>query len=197
MQARDCSDNAVEDADPFAPVFLRANVSALQARFTRPAPRHLAPRFPTVALDTPQDGSEQLQLRPMPARTDPFASFAFCLAGVGGFSEVDGLPPSELPVPPSRSGLVRAPQRTCDLTLKRGLVSRSALVQWIEQQQGKISAPRNLSLSLRDESGKTVMTWTLVRASALKYTSPSLVPPNSADVSLEELVLRCESVNLA
>jgi phage tail-like protein len=87
--------------------------------------------------------------------------------------------------------------KVADVTLKRGIVSSADLWAWIDQvrRTGPI-AQRNVVITLRDETGTDVQSWTLRGVIPLKYTGPTLAAKGGGDVAMEELVLSAEALEL-
>jgi phage tail-like protein len=83
-----------------------------------------------------------------------------------------------------------------DITLKRGLIGATDLVEWMNQvRAGDLAAQRNITIQLRDEAGtNTVMTWRLTNARPMRYTAPTFNAKGGTDVAIEELVLSCEDL---
>jgi phage tail-like protein len=82
-----------------------------------------------------------------------------------------------------------------DVTLKRGIVKSDDLWDWIEDvRRNGIGAKRTVVITLRDEAGQDVGSWTLNRVVPLKYTGPTLAAKGGGDVAMEELVLSAEGL---
>ena len=81
--------------------------------------------------------------------------------------------------------------------MKRGIVSSKDFWDWIVevQREGPLKQ-RDVSITLRDEAGQTVQTWTLRRVVPSKYTGPTLAAKGGGDVAMEELVLAAEAMEL-
>jgi phage tail-like protein len=149
----------------------------------------------------------------MPDRTHPYGAFNFLvnLNGpvgadelLGGFSDVSGLG-TEVTVAEYRTGndpenhvrKVPGVHKVSDVTLKRGIVSSADLWEWIgEVRLNGVLAQRTVTITLRDEAGNPVQTWTLRGVVPLKYTGPTLAAKGGGDVAMEELVLSAESLVL-
>ena len=150
----------------------------------------------------------------MPVQRDnPYGTFNFLVdLGTGdtasiqaGFQEVSGLN-IEVTSAEYRNGNDRVNHvrkingiyKVGDVTLKRGLMGALDLYQWIDQvRTGDQSAKRNVTISLRDESGQNVvMTWRLTNARPMRYTAPSFNAKGGTDVAIEELVLSCEDLKI-
>jgi phage tail-like protein len=150
----------------------------------------------------------------MPVQRDnPYGTFNFLVdLGTGdtasiqaGFQEVSGLN-IEVTSAEYRNGNDRVNHvrkingiyKVGDVTLKRGLIGALDLYQWIDQvRTGDQGAKRNVTISLRDESGQNVvMTWRLTNARPMRYTAPSFNAKGGTDVAIEELVLSCEDLKI-
>jgi phage tail-like protein len=144
----------------------------------------------------------------MPDRRTPYGAFNFVInfAGqepAGGFSDVTGLN-TEMVVAEYRSGsspvnhVTKVPglHKVGDVTFKRGIINSSDHWAWINQVRttGPL-AKRDVTITLRDESGNAIQTWTLRGAMPLKYTGPTLAAKASGDVAMEELVLSAEGLD--
>ena len=150
----------------------------------------------------------------MSTRETPYGAFNFLVnlnsSGVdatsvlGGFSDVSGLG-TELTVAEYRNGTekenhvrkVPGIHKVSDVTLKRGIVSSKDLWTWITdvRRYGR-SKQRNVVITLRDEAGTDVQSWTLRGVIPLKYTGPTLAAKGGGDVAMEELVLSAEALEL-
>lgn len=150
----------------------------------------------------------------MSTRETPYGAFNFLVnlnsSGVdatsvlGGFSDVSGLG-TEITVAEYRNGTekenhvrkVPGVHKVSDVTLKRGIVSSKDLWAWINRVRthGR-SEQRDVVITLRDEAGKDVQSWTLRGVVPLKYTGPTLAAKGGGDVAMEELVLSAEALVL-
>jgi phage tail-like protein len=146
-------------------------------------------------------------------RDNPYGTFNFLVdLGTGdsgsiqaGFQEVSGLN-IEVTSAEYRNGndkvnhvrKVNGIYKVGDVTLKRGLMGALDLYEWIDQvRTGDQSAKRNITISLRDESGQNVvMVWRLSNARPMRYTAPSFNAKGGTDVAIEELVLSCEDLKI-
>ena len=147
----------------------------------------------------------------MPERTTPYGAFNFLVnlngpvgaqEPLGGFSDVSGLG-TEITVAEYRNGnepenhvrKVPGVHKVSDVTLKRGIVNSSDLWTWISDVRrfGR-SKQRDVVITLRDEAGKDVQSWTLRGVTPLKYTGPTLAAKGGGDVAMEELVLSSEAL---
>jgi phage tail-like protein len=85
-----------------------------------------------------------------------------------------------------------------DVTLKRGIVNSKDLWAWITQaRRFGTGAKREVVITLRDEAGRPVQSWTLRGVVPLKYTGPTLAAKGGGDVAMEELVLSAEGMEFA
>jgi|SRR5215813_3870140 len=147
-------------------------------------------------------------------RTTPYGAFNFLVnlnsAGVapdsilGGFSDCSGLG-TEMKIAEYRNGnekenhvrKVPGTHTVADVTLKRGIVNSKDLWTWI--QDVRVNGPgakREVVITLRDESGKDVQSWKLAGVVPLKYTGPTLAAKGGGDVSMEELSLSAEGLEI-
>lgn len=147
-------------------------------------------------------------------REQPFGAFNFLVnlnsPGVdpgsilGGFSDVSGLG-TEMKVAEYRNGnekenhvrKIPGMHTVSDVTLKRGIVNSKDLWTWI--QDVRVNGPaakREVVITLRDESGKDVQSWKLYGVVPLKYTGPTLAAKGGGDVSMEELSLSVEGLEI-
>jgi phage tail-like protein len=150
----------------------------------------------------------------MAIRETPYGAFNFLvnLGGpydiekpLGGFSDVSGLG-SEITIAEYRNGnekenhvrKVPGTHKVSDVTLKRGIVSSEDLWDWVSkvQQTGYYENQRTVTITLRDEAGQDVQSWTLLRVIPMKYTGPTLAAKGGGDVAMEELVLAAENIRL-
>src|SRR3954447_14316864 len=144
------------------------------------------------------------------ARNTPYPAFNFIVnigtgEAFGGFSDVSGLQ-TELTVAEYRNGneklnhvrKVQGVHKVGDVTLKRGIVKSKDMWDWIQatRTQGP-AAKLEVSITLRDEAGQAVQTWSLHNVIPLKYTGPTLAAKGGGDVAMEELVLSVEGLDLA
>lgn len=149
----------------------------------------------------------------MADRTIPYGAFNFIVnlngplgpeTPLGGFSDVSGLG-TEITVAEYRNGnekpnhvrKVPGIHKVSDVTLKRGLVNSMDLWDWVKEVQDQGPAMRReVSITLRDEAGNDVQTWTLRSVIPTKYTGPTLAAKGGGDVAMEELVLAAEGIDL-
>jgi phage tail-like protein len=122
---------------------------------------------------------------------------------LGGFSEVSGLG-AEIVIAKFRSGecmdqdvgkggQLHKPSR---VTLKRGMVNKLELSEWMVQgQTHDAKAKRHLILTLRDERGQAIQRWKLQAVLPQKLTGPDLTATGN-DVAIEELELSHEGIEV-
>jgi phage tail-like protein len=146
-------------------------------------------------------------------RSTPYGSFNFAVnlnspgidpeSELGGFSDVSGLT-TETVIAEYRNGNFRENHvkkiplmhKVGDVTLKRGVVDSNEFFAWIKQtrEEGH-KARRNVTVTLRDETGVPVRVWKLQNVVPLKYTGPTLAG-KGGDVAMEELVLSAEGLQV-
>jgi phage tail-like protein len=144
-------------------------------------------------------------------RTTPYGVFNFSVnlnspgvdpeSELGGFSDVSGLV-TETVMAEYRNGnfkenhVKKIPlmHKVGDVTLKRGVVDSNEFFIWIKQtrEQGH-QAKRDVTITLRDETGTPVRKWLLQSVVPLKYTGPTMAG-KGGDVAMEELVLSSEGM---
>jgi phage tail-like protein len=120
---------------------------------------------------------------------------------VGGFSDVSGLGVdvsySEYRNGNERSNTVRKVPNTHkldDVTLKRGLVGSIDLFDWLKTVRDGTADPRDITITLLDESRSIVATWRLHRAQPKKWVGPTLAAKGGGEVAMEELHLVHEGI---
>ncbi len=88
-------------------------------------------------------------------------------------------------------------QRVTDVTLKRGIIGSLDLYKWLDQiRNGDPTGLRNVVIQLQNEDHTAiVMTWKLLRARIVKYTSGPL-NAKGTDVAMEELTLAYERLEI-
>ncbi len=149
-------------------------------------------------------------------RESPYGAFNFLvtLAGaqgdgaegtiIGGFSDVSGLG-TEVKYSEYRNGnerfnTVRKVPNTHtvdDVTLKRGLVGSDDLWAWLRGVRDGTADPRNVIIQLLDEARRPVVTWSLRNAQPKKWTGPTLAAKGGGEVSMEELSLVHEGLEMS
>ena len=149
----------------------------------------------------------------MANRETPYGAFNFLVnfggenapdSVLGGFSDVSGIG-TEINIAEYRNGnekenhvrKVPGTHKVSDVTLKRGIVSSKDFWDWITEVQNEGPAKqRDVSITLRDEAGNKVQTWTLRKVVPSKYTGPTLAAKGGGDVAMEELVLASEAMQI-
>lgn len=146
------------------------------------------------------------------ARTSPYSNYNFTVdlrspgvdvnAPSGGFSDVSGLG-TELTVAEYRNGNDREMHvrkipglhKTNDVTLKRGILNSSDLWAWVDETRTmSVNAQRDVVITMNDEAGERVESWTLRNCIPLKWTGPTFAGKGGGDVAMEELTLSCEGI---
>jgi phage tail-like protein len=98
---------------------------------------------------------------------------------IGLFTQVSGLSAQvdvmEYPEGGINTFVHRLPTRIKqgNVTLKRGLTSEKALLQWFEASVVKVQ-PTDMSIQLLDEVGNTVQSWSFRNAYPVKWTGSDL-----------------------
>lgn len=85
---------------------------------------------------------------------------------------------------------------TTTLTLKKGLVpakSQAALYDWISSIRINQVVKKDILISLCDETGKAVVTWTILNAFPTKLDIPTF-DANSNDVAIESMELMADDI---
>jgi phage tail-like protein len=87
--------------------------------------------------------------------------------------------------------------RVADVTLKRGIIGSLGLYKWIDEtRNGDQAGFRTVVIYLQNEDHTAiVMTWKLLRARIIKYTSGPL-NAKGTDVAMEEITLAYERLEL-
>lgn len=149
----------------------------------------------------------------MPAvpRPDPYGAFNYEVViqpGYGGeisgaFSDVSGFM-SEVQYAEYRDGTdannaprkIPTTYKVGDITLKRGLLGKTDVWEWIRQVQvGNPEARATVTINLRAENNSDVVfTWILQQARPSKWTGPTLAAKGGTEVAMEELVLVAENM---
>lgn len=120
---------------------------------------------------------------------------------VGGFSDVSGLG-NEINYSQYRNGNERfnSPRNVPnthkfdDITLKRGLIGKDDLFNWIKGVREGELEPRNITITLLDEGRRPVATWRIRNAQPKKWTGPTLAAKGAGEVAMEELTLVHEGI---
>lgn len=149
----------------------------------------------------------------MAERTAPYGAFNFIVnlngpqspeTPLGGFSDVSGLG-VEITMAEYRNGnekenhvrKIAGIHKVSDVTLKRGIVNSKDMWDWLKDaQRNGPTAQRTVTITLRDEAGANVESWTLRNVVPMKYTGPTLAAKGGGDVAMEELVLASEGIDL-
>ena len=145
-------------------------------------------------------------------RDRPYVQFNFLVdLGTGntdgpeaGFQEVSGIG-MEVTVSEYRAGNARensvqkimGMNKSADVTLKRGVIGSLTHYQWLNDiRSGNQKALRNVTAQMQNEDhSAVVMTWKLIRARPIKYTSGPF-NAKGTDVAMEELVLAYERLEM-
>jgi phage tail-like protein len=120
----------------------------------------------------------------------------------GGFSDVSGLGMdvnySEYRNGNEKFNTVRKIPNTYkvdDVTLKRGLVGKTKLFEWIKSvADGTHAVIPSVTITLLDEARQPVATWTLRNAQPKKWSGPTLAAKGGGEVAMEELHLVHEGI---
>lgn len=150
----------------------------------------------------------------MADRTSPYGNYNFMVdlkspgvdatKSLGGFSDVSGLG-TEFTVAEYRNGndpemhvrKIPGLHKTNDVTLKRGVVSSKDLWEWIEAtRMASVNEQRNVVITMNDESGTKVQSWTLYKCIPLKYAGPTFAGKGGGDVAMEEITLSAQGIKL-
>ena len=123
-------------------------------------------------------------------RPGPYAQFNFLVdLGTGngphaGFQEL------------SHIDKITGLNKATDVTMKRGVISSSALQDWLNQIHKRSQhAQRSVNVALQDDRHRIIRMWTLLGAVIIKHVGPSL-NAKGTDVAIEELVLHCERIEV-
>jgi phage tail-like protein len=147
-------------------------------------------------------------------RTSPYCNYNFTVSfspstrdpdkPSGGFSDVSGLA-TELTVAEYRYGndkdmhvrKISGLHKVSDVTLKRGVLDSKDFWDWIDSVRTQsVNAQRQVTITMNDEAGNPVQSWTLRGCVPLKYTGPTLAGKGGGDVAMEELTLSSEGLEL-
>jgi phage tail-like protein len=120
----------------------------------------------------------------------------------GGFSDVSGLG-LDISYSEYRNGnekfntarKIPNTHKLDDVTLKRGLVGKTKLFDWIKAVADGAYQPTNVTITLLDEARQTVATWVLHNAQPKKWSGPTLAAKGGGEVAMEELHLVHEGVD--
>jgi phage tail-like protein len=144
-------------------------------------------------------------------RDNPYGAFNFMVklgnAGgddriVGGFSDVSGLG-NEVKYSEYRNGndgenhVRKVPNvnSTCDVTLKRGVISDLGMFTWLKNTREGTFDPRTVTVTLLDEGRSPVCSWILQQAQPKKWVGPTLTAKGGGEVAMEELHLVAERID--
>lgn len=119
----------------------------------------------------------------------------------GGFSDVSGLG-MDVNYSEYRNGnekfntarKIPNTHKLDDVTLKRGLVGKTKLFEWIKSVAEGAYAPVNATITLLDEARQPVATWVLRNAQPKKWAGPTLAAKGGGEVAMEELHLVHEGI---
>ncbi|RQU52924.1 phage tail protein [Burkholderia cenocepacia] len=138
------------------------------------------------------------------AATYPLPTYRFTVS-VGkdqmAFANVSGLEQSveKIQYQDGMGGFYQMPGQVqpVTITLKRGIIPKqSQLYDWMNSISLNTVEKKDLSISLTDESGKTLLvTWNVVNAFPTKLTGPSMDAKGN-EVALEELSLLADRVTI-
>jgi len=147
----------------------------------------------------------------MPRRDiDPYASFRFILEigniKSGGFSECAGLQMEVKAFEYKEGGnnktTLKFPEHASygNVTLKRGVTASNDLINWqLQISQAGLDnrqvARRDFAIILRDEAGKDVRRWNLIRAFPVKWMGPDL-KANASEIAIESLEIAHEGIQI-
>lgn len=145
-------------------------------------------------------------------RDHPYSQFNFRVSWDGldeksveaGFQEVSGLG-LEMTIAEYRAGnhsenspiKVNGTSKVPDVTLKRGVIGRTDLYQWLNNvRNGAPNQFKTVTIKLMAEDRETeAVRWKLTNARPMKYTGPAL-NGKGTDLAIEELVLAAERIEL-
>ena len=139
------------------------------------------------------------------ARSQPYpvCNFQVDIGGlVLGFAEVDGLA-TEIETVEYREGSSKLPSpvkiaslsKVTDITLRRGVVADASLYAWFDEQRNGTDSPRNVVITLLDESRNPVIMWKLSNCRPRRL-GWSKLGANSGEVAVEEFAMSCERLEL-
>lgn len=119
----------------------------------------------------------------------------------GGFSDVSGLG-KEVSYSEYLNGkekvtmVSKTPKvhKVGSVTLKRGVVGKTKLCEWITAVAAGDYAPTNVTVTLLDEARQPVATWVLRNAQPGKWSGPTLAARGDGEVAMEELQLVHEGI---
>jgi phage tail-like protein len=144
-------------------------------------------------------------------RENPYSAFNFhvLLDGIndaseliGGFQEASGLS-IEVTMQDYRTGNEKTnfPRKISglysvgDITLRRGLVGKLDLYNWINETRTGSQLGRTVTITQYDETHQiVVMTYRLTNARPMRLNGPSFNAKSSSEIAMEELVLSVENL---
>ena len=146
----------------------------------------------------------------MAFRNNPYGAFKFTVklgeeggedSFAGGFSDVSGLG-NEVKFSDYRNGneadnhprKIANTNTVGDVTLKRGVIGDLRLFTWLKATREGTYSPRTVVITLHDEAGANVCSWTLLAAQPKQWTGPTLSGKGGGDVAMEELHLVAEQI---
>jgi phage tail-like protein len=141
----------------------------------------------------------------MAFRDNPYGAFKFTVklgeeggedTFAGGFSDVSGLG-NEVKFSEYRNGnendnhvrKIANTNTVDDVTLKRGVIGDLRLFTWLRETAEGRFQPRTVIITLHDEAGGNVCSWTLLAAQPKKWVGPTLAGKGGGEVAMEELHL--------
>jgi len=85
-----------------------------------------------------------------------------------------------------------------DVTLKRGITDHPGFWNWMNEvfDETKKISRRNVNILVFNQSGETMMSWTLIGAIPIAWKTPALQADGNA-VAIEELTLAYEGLQLS
>jgi len=147
----------------------------------------------------------------MPRRTDdPYSNFRFIVelgsVQVAGFAECAGLQIETKVFEYQEGGrnetTLKFPEISTygNITLKRGITTSNALIDWqldvvngIFQTNARSQSTQPLAIVLMDEQGGAVKRWNLIRAFPVKWSGPDLKATGN-EVAIETLEIAHEGI---
>jgi phage tail-like protein len=145
----------------------------------------------------------------MAFRNNPYSAFKFTVklgdlsedGFAGGFSDVSGLA-NDVKYAEYRNGnesdnhprKIPNTNTVDDVTLKRGVIGDLRLFTWLKDTREGRFQPRTIVITLHDEQGTQVCSWTLLAAQPKKWVGPTLAGKGGTDVAMEELHLVAEQI---
>lgn len=150
----------------------------------------------------------------MADRTSPYCNYNFTVdlkspgvdasTHLGGFSEASGFG-TEFTLAEYRNGndpemhvrKIPGLHKVNDVQLTRGVINSKDLWAWIEATRtGSVNEQRNVVITMNDEAGEKVQSWTLYGCIPMKYEGPSLAGKGGGDVALEKLTISAQGISL-